>query len=274
VTQAAASFTARRERYRQDFELTADGVFTVMVRPIGTPRSGVLICPSLGEDNARNSRREVLLARRLAALGVAVQRFSYRGTGYREGEHDELTWSRIVEDATKAWSNLTRQIGGDLPCGIMSSRFGSLVAAAVGVGQRLPMALWEPITEGKTYLRELARMERVAVITGRHDEEVAIAAPLPRRLSDELSDLSLEDLAGEGLGPVLIVRLGRAASPTSASDDERIAAVATSVEHRDHPEEGTWWAGARRDPRGVRDPWPLLDVTAQWLSRALETEDR
>jgi hypothetical protein len=267
---ATTSFTARRDRYRQEFEYTADGVFSVMAWPLGEPRAGVIICPSLYEDSARNWRREVVLARRLAALGIAVRRFHYRGTGYSNGDEERVSWAQIVEDADSAWKTLQSQLGSAVPCGLMSARFGSLVAASVAAGEPVPIALWEPLTEGKAYLRDLARMERVALITRRHREDIGNGRPIPAALAAEISDLSLTEIADGRLGPVLIVRVGRAASSVAAIDDERIASLAASVEHREHPEEDTWWAGTRPQPRGPLDPWPLLDDTASWLARNLD----
>ena len=272
---ATASFTARRERYRQEFEFTADGVFSVTVLPLGVPRAGVVICPSLYEDSMRNSRREVLLARRLAALGVAVGRFYYRGTGYSMGVNNDLAWPGILEDANDAWARLRARVGDDVPFGLMSARFGSLVAAALASRQpKCPIALWEPVTRGHAYVRDLARMERVALLTGAHREPQPVAPPIPPSLASEIGGLSLDELAGGGLGPVLVVRLGRAASAGAQSDDEEVAGLSSSVEHREYPEEGTWWAGTRAETRDSLDPWPLIDDTASWLYRSLEASSR
>ena len=53
-------------------------------------------------SKSEHHRLFVLLARRLAQLGLAVLRFDYRGNGDSEGDFSEMTISRNVEDAVAA----------------------------------------------------------------------------------------------------------------------------------------------------------------------------
>ena len=66
-------------------EASGSSLFVCQHRPLGPVTGAVVICPALFVDQLRNYRAEVSLARRLAASGVLVQRFHYRGTGHSDG---------------------------------------------------------------------------------------------------------------------------------------------------------------------------------------------
>src|SRR5688572_13786249 len=86
--------------FRQETGFFADGIFGSRTIPLHVPiRGGVVVCPPLFIDIHRTARLEVLLARELAARGLAVQRFSYRGTGFSGGDDADLDVSRMLEDA-------------------------------------------------------------------------------------------------------------------------------------------------------------------------------
>ena len=62
---------------------------------------GVVACPSIYQDLFAGYRDEVLLARSLAARGIAVQRFHYRGAGHSDGDVagaiTSLTSSSVID---------------------------------------------------------------------------------------------------------------------------------------------------------------------------------
>ncbi len=97
------------------------------------PPLGVLVCSPLHAEMQRNYRREVLLSRRLASAGAAVERFHYRGTGNSAGEPGRLALDTMIEDGIAAVHHLQQRVGG-VPLVVLGTRVGGLVAAAVAVG--------------------------------------------------------------------------------------------------------------------------------------------
>lgn len=97
-------------------------------------------------NKVEGHRNFVLLARRLAASGVAALRFDFRGSGESQGDFSEMTVSGEVEDVQAACAYLRRQPGID-PERVMLLGFsmGGLVAALAAAEVRPHrLALWAP----------------------------------------------------------------------------------------------------------------------------------
>jgi hypothetical protein len=132
------------------------------------PIASVLICSSIKIEFHANYGREVRLARELASRGIAVGRFHYRGAGNSDG--DELAFSSMVEDASTAAIALEKASGANLGA-LTGTRFGAITAMAFGaqIGG-LPLALWQPVLDPKTYMREILKKGRLATM-GREETE-------------------------------------------------------------------------------------------------------
>lgn len=139
-------------------------LFVVVHAPCATPAATLVVCSPILADHAADYRREVLLGRALAALGVAVVRFHYRGWGNSEGDVSLTTFETLVEDANTA--------ARDAPAGrlaFLGTRVGALVAAAAA--RRHPAAglvLCEPV-DGAAYWGEALRARRIRGMTGSGD---------------------------------------------------------------------------------------------------------
>lgn len=129
------------------------GVTHIPATPTG---AGVVICSPLGAELLRNNRREVTVSRRLAAAGVAVQRFHYLGAGSSDGERADLTVASMTEDAELAVAHLQERCGVE-QVGFLGTRLGAMPAAAGAAAHDGPLALWEPVPSGQRYFRELLR---------------------------------------------------------------------------------------------------------------------
>lgn len=129
------------------------GVTHLPAEPNG---AGVVICSPLGAELLRNNRREVVLSRKLAAAGFAVQRFHYYGAGHSDGLRREITVGTMIEDARLAAEYLAERTGvGRI--GFLGTRLGAMPAAAVSSDHDAPLALWEPSPSGTRYFRDLLR---------------------------------------------------------------------------------------------------------------------
>jgi alpha/beta superfamily hydrolase len=193
------------------------GVTHLSARPSGL---GVVISSPVNNDYLKNNRREVLLSRRLAAAGVAVQRYHYAGTGHSDGDATEMTIGTMIEDARHATAHLRERSGAERTV-FMGSRMGALAAAGAAAESDSPLAMWEPISEGRKYFRELFR---TMMIVGMNDDgEGQTINDIKARfeadktldvagfsvgwaLHEDANDRSLIDIFGNGTAPVFLAQ--------------------------------------------------------------------
>lgn len=263
--------------------LGADGerAFAVRHLPPGPAAAGLVICPPAFAEFEKNYRREVPLARRLAARGIAVQRFHYRGTGHSDDA--DPTFDTMREDALQAARALVDRAGVEVVA-FMGTRLGALPAAAAAAElPGGPVALWEPVVSPESYFREILRYRRLVDV--RKGQEAPAG---PGSLADELAEGGWAEVVGYQLGkalydsmlkralrrelgtdprPVLVVQFGQPQRPLRgeyrALRDGLMADgfdVETAVASLDE----MWLFAQQWQP-----PERLLTLTAEWLSRCL-----
>ncbi len=257
-------------------------LFGVTHVPASDPVGRVLICSPLHSEFLKNNRREVLLGRRLATLGFAVQRFHYRGTGNSYGHASELTIETMTADASSAAGHLL-DVAGPGTVDVVSTRLAALATTAV-TGPASRIALWEPVNDGKRYFRELTRA--VLILGVKHgagrtaadlEEEFATTGSLDIAgfsVTSGLRDSSVTTTLefGSGTGPVLVAQLGR-----STDIRKDIATVTATAEAAGRPAtvhplefEEAWWfhqdVNLLRPDEGVALDAALVDLTAGWLA--------
>lgn len=262
----------------------SQGVFASVRIPQGPVIGGVVICPALYEDSMRIYRREVLLARSLAARGMAVLRFDYRGTGNSDGDAADASFDSMREDARAAVEWLSVRCDIDR-IGLLGTRWGGLVAAGVGEDDS-PLVLWEPVIEGRLFFREAFRAGQIhatkeqratdagpsALETLRHDGSVDILGyPVYRDFYEDAIRRRLEAELGDATRPVLIVQTSRGERPRGEyqmlAQGLREKGLAVEVVAIDGDE--TWWfTVARWEAEEVRPGTErLLATTTEWLVR-------
>lgn len=130
------------------------GVFHPPVRDAGR-RTGVLLCPPLGQEYMRSHRALRQLAILLSREGFAVFRFDYRGSGDSAGDMESMTATTMAEDAAAALEEL-RDLAGVRKVIVVGLRAGVLPALALA-GERAvaSVVLWDPVTEGAAYVASL-----------------------------------------------------------------------------------------------------------------------
>lgn len=244
-----------------------------------SPRGGVVICSSLHAEFLANYRKEVLLARRLASAGFAVQRFHYRGEGNSLGSPDEVTLTGLRQDVVAASERL-RECSGLDQVAVVATRLGALVAAEESSG---PIVLWEPVLEARHYFREAFRARRMRELKD------GMAVPSSAKvLEDQLEQdgstdvlgytihrslfrsLASQRLAlGEPARSVLLVQIAKASELrkeySAAADSWRSAGhtVETAVVSED---ESWWFVGEDWQPEERRpQTTTLMGTTLDWL---------
>lgn len=128
-------------------------IFGVLHLPKNVDRPPcVLICHGLGGHKTGRYRVYVELAEALVAMGIAVFRFDFRGSGDSEGRFHEMTLTGEISDATVALLHLyhrERRLNAHR-LGIFGRSLGGAVAihTAANFGHIKSIALWAPMFSG------------------------------------------------------------------------------------------------------------------------------
>jgi hypothetical protein len=256
------------------------------VPAVGAPVAGVVVCSVGPFDAAVDTSRSARLGRRLARLGLAVQRYHLASAhvGARAGapgsdsERARLDFATFVDAARRAADLLRDRCGVDR-LGFVGARLAALVSArAVRRLDGSPLALWEPVVDPAAAATEAARTRRVADAprsgrgatggppTPRFD---VFDTPLGAELADGTRVADLLDEMGVRPRPVLVAQTGPGDGdglrPEYASVVARCREAQIPVEAVCHPCDG------RRDgnPVPVSDGDALVEHTAAWLAARL-----
>ena len=259
-----------------------DGLFGVTHLPAGTPRAGLVVCSPIFSEFLKNNRREVRLGRRLAAEGIAVQRFHYRGTGHSDDLPDGLTLESMGADARIAAGRLDRLTGVGDPA-VLGTLIGSFPAVELA-GPTTPIVLWEPVVDGARYFRNLMRtLAIVAMSKGTEYSTESIEAEfehtgalelagfsIPRSLRDSARPRKLQSPSGPG--HTMIVQLGRKpeVSPSTARLAQRFTDAGRQIRIEPVPAREAWWfhqdVDKLRPEESAMLDSAMIEPTVRWLS--------
>lgn len=128
----------------------------------------LVACPPLAEERKGSVRPLSELARILAGRGWRVLLFDYAGTGDSPGDFSTTTWESLCADTTAAI-----EFAGNLPeareVSLLGLRLGARVALESAAGfissstatlKIATLIFWEPVLDGKAWLRETRRRSR------------------------------------------------------------------------------------------------------------------
>jgi exosortase A-associated hydrolase 2 len=141
-------------------------IFALHFYPGSAPRAHLVFLPPFCEEMNRCRHLVADQANRFAAAGYSCLILDPYGTGDSEGELADASWEGWRADALTAvrWC----QEGCASPVVLWGLRLGALLAldmAATYAGQFAKLLLWQPVTNGKTYLTQILRT-RIAYLTG------------------------------------------------------------------------------------------------------------
>lgn len=119
----------------------------------------ILICAPLGHEYFRSHRMLALLSEQLAAQGYYCLRFDYAGTGDSAGEFDLQSIERWQKNIAQAAEELSLLAGVErLDC--ICLRLSALLLLCSEYQTRFSnIILWDPVSDGKEYLDELAALQ-------------------------------------------------------------------------------------------------------------------
>lgn len=147
---------------------------------VATPAAkAVLLCPPLGQEQARSHRLYRQLAHALAAEGIPALRFDYFGSGDSAGESAERDWNRCLADAMVAATEL-RRLSGCAQLAAFGARLGGSAALTVAEAASFSeLILWDPVLDGAAMvarqdaLQRALQQDRRRFLTPRSAHDVA-----------------------------------------------------------------------------------------------------
>ncbi|MGE0030166.1 MAG: alpha/beta fold hydrolase [Steroidobacteraceae bacterium] len=106
----------------------------------------------------------VSFARDLAARGLAVLRFDYRGEGDSDRPFEQSDLTTRLEDTAAAIEELKRQVPEVGRVTLIGLRLGATIAAAVAATRNDVdrLVLWDPVTDGAEYMQSVLRTNLMA----------------------------------------------------------------------------------------------------------------
>lgn len=176
----------------------AGRLFSICHLPVGEAKASYIFLPPFGEELNRCRNLVSEQARRLSAAGIACLILDLFGTGDSEGASADGSFDIWQQDVLLA-SNWMEQMSGQ-PTSLWGLRLGGLLAldiAANHPGLFPRLLLWQPVTNGQTYITQLLR-QRVAALASNDGEPETTA-----KLKERLNAGETLDVGGYVLGPRL-----------------------------------------------------------------------
>jgi dienelactone hydrolase len=233
----------------------------------------VVLCPPLGREARWIHRSFRKLANRLAASGVPALRFDYPNSGdscdLPEGGEPLAAWRDSVHIA----ADWLRAQTGATHLAMAGIRFGALLAADTAAARTdvAALALLAPVLSGRSYVRELKTLARLAD-TARGADPVEMdglvlsdetmlamsAMAMPRTAAPAPHVLVLEhgSAANGFLGTLAGLGAEVTAMPFAGYTDLMRSAVSNRVPDGDLDHIVTWFDGLPRHPLPGRPPDP------------------
>lgn len=235
-------------------------------------RVGVVLCYPAGQEYIRSHRAFLQLALRLSAAGFHTLRFDYSGCGDSAlgSEHGDLgLWT---QDTVTALLELRE--GGDLSrlC-LIGLRVGGSIAllTALEQGGVEDLILWDPILNGREYLKEIRRQHQEwlsgSFARTRRSEstpEEVLGFPLTEHLTTSLTGLDLSHPKVLPTERVLLMntQVENALIPFS----KHLEALGTQVEHR-YLATPPIWLKQKDELGNLTIPTAVLDSLVDWMAR-------
>lgn len=141
-------------------------IFALHFSPVSTPRAHLIFLPPFCEEMNRCRHLVAMQAKIFAGMGYSCLILDLFGTGDSEGELADATWDTWHADVLRGvqWCEQQRSI----PIVLWGLRLGALLAldlAATNPGRFSKLLLWQPVTNGKTFLTQVLRA-RIAYLSG------------------------------------------------------------------------------------------------------------
>lgn len=131
-------------------------------RPFHACRGAILLVPAFAEEMNKARRMCALQAQYLASCGYAVLTIDLRGAGDSQGSLSDSTWLDWHADLAFACEWLHTQMSA--PISLLGLRLGALLAldfACQNASTIQQLVLWQPVTNGRAYMKQFFRLQLV-----------------------------------------------------------------------------------------------------------------
>lgn len=219
------------------FGTSGSQLFGAYDAPSANARSGAVLCYPLAWEYMRAHGTFRHLARQLAAAGHHVLRFDYSGTGDSAGDCEDVASAELwIADIHAAIEEL-RDVAQVRQVALIGLRFGAVLAALAARGRHdvSRLVLWEPVTDGATYLASLEARSQAGRASSKPASETRGVALAPQ-IREDIESISLECFSSS-LPPTLLLTTGESESSVSTLRDRLSAAKVelTSIHGQDVP---------------------------------------
>lgn len=136
----------------------------------------LLVVPPFAEEMNKSRKMLSDFARIASAMGVAVLLVDLYGTGDSEGELEQATWQQWHQDVVSclAWLRLNNP---NVDIGLLGLRLGATLAVDIFCKNEAldisDVVLWQPVINGKQFVRQFLRLRLAASVVGNGTKESA-----------------------------------------------------------------------------------------------------
>ncbi|MBZ5554818.1 MAG: alpha/beta hydrolase [Acidobacteriia bacterium] len=235
--------------------------------------TGVVLCNTFGSEYIYSHRALRQLAVRLSRVGFHVLRFDYYGTGDSGGESDEVDLEQWKKDITIAISELKERAGLS-KVSLIGLRLGAALGLLVSRERNdvESVLLWEPVIEGKGYIKELMNQHQgwlkeqlFSELKGPAPKKGVIEIvgfPLTDRMKQSIESIDLLSQDRCPVQHVLIVRSSREKDDQSLLS--RLGGLGVSTVYKEIVASSQW---LEREGLGqVVVPTEALEAMGQWMA--------
>ena len=225
-----------------------------------------VICGPVGHEYTRAHRSMRHLADRFARAGIPALRFDYHGIGDSAGsdlDHDRLaTWLGNVRLAVAK----ARALGERRKVVLVGVRLGASLAALASRDVEIDeLVLWNPVTKGRPYVREL---QAIAASAARATTVVegALESAGSVMTAQTLTALRFVDLLATPPCAARILVAGRDDMAPDTALADQLAAAGAAVEYVRLP----GWGGMMADHQYTVVPDEALASIVDWVRARAE----
>ncbi len=173
-------------------------MFGALHRPPGKAHTGLVFCPSYGDEMVVSYTPFARWAKELAQKGFAVFRYHPYGVAESDGASAEFSFESAVGDAVKAVRFFREKVLVDR-IGFVGLRFGARVAVEAALRTLVDLVvLWSPIVSLRQYCRDLMRLRLTTELVHQQAEQVRVTS---RNMIEELEAGRSIDLLGLEFSP-------------------------------------------------------------------------
>lgn len=173
-------------------------MFGALHRPAGKAHTGLVFCPSYGDEMVVSYTPFARWAKELAQKGFAVFRYHPYGVAESDGTPADFSFESAVSDAVGAAHYFQEKVPVDR-VGFVGLRFGGRVAIEAALRTKVDLVvLWSPVLSLRQYCRDLMRLRLTTELVHQQAEQVRVTS---RGMIEELEAGRSIDLLGLELSP-------------------------------------------------------------------------